>query len=155
MKKRTTVSLITVVLLGLAPPSLASQHEKDKTTAKAVRHEVADAAEAIKQYGADKRDEAAKKAQAALDALDARINAMEARIDRNWDKMDKAAREQARSRLKALREQRVEVAEWYGGLKNSTAEAWDQMKAGFSGAYTSLRRTWEKAETENPEGGKP
>lgn len=155
MKKRTTVSLITVALLGLAPPSLASQHEKDKTTAKAVRHEVADAAEAIKQYGADKRDEAAKKAQAALDALDARIEAMEARIDRNWDKMDKAAREQARSRLKALREQRVEVAEWYGGLKNSTAEAWDQMKAGFSGAYTSLRRTWEKAETENPEGGKP
>jgi hypothetical protein len=155
MKKRTTLSLITVALLGLAPPSHASQHEKDKTTAKAVRHEVADAAEAIKQYGADKRDEAAKKAQAALDVLDARIEAMEARIDRNWDKMDKAAREQARSRLKALREQRVEVAEWYGGLKNSTAEAWDQMKAGFSGAYTSLRRTWEKAETENPEGGKP
>lgn len=155
MKKRTTVSLITVALLGLAPPSLASQHEKDKTSAQAVRHEVADAAEAIKQYGADKRDEAARKAQAALDALDARIEAMEARIDRNWDKMDKAAREQARSRLKALREQRVEVAEWYGGLKNSTAEAWDQMKAGFSGAYTSLRRTWEKAETENPEGGKP
>lgn len=155
MKKRTTLSLITVALLGLAPPSHASQHEKDKTSAKAVRHEVADAAEAIKQYGADKRDEAAKKAQAALDALDARIEAMEARIDRNWDKMDKAAREQARSRLKALREERVEVAEWYGGLKNSTAEAWDQMKAGFSGAYTSLRRTWEKAETENPEGGKP
>ncbi len=155
MKKRTALSLITVALLGLAPPSPASQHEKDKTSAKAVRHEVADAAEAIKQYGADKRDEAAKKAQAALDALDARINALEVRIDRNWDKMDKAAREQARSRLKALREQRVEVAEWYGGLKNSTVEAWDQMKAGFSGTYTSLRRTWEKAETENPEGGKP
>lgn len=155
MKKHTTLSLIAVALLGLAPPSPASQHEKDKTSAKAVRHEVADAAEAIKQYGADKRDEAAKKAQAALDALDARINAMEARIDRNWDKMDQAARERARSSLKALREQRIEVAEWYGGLKNSTAEAWDQMKAGFSGAYTSLRRTWEKAETDNPEGGKP
>lgn len=155
MTQRTILALISVALLGFAPPSPAAQHEKEKTSAKAVRHEVADAAEAIRQYGADKRDEAAKKAQAALDALDARIEAMEARIDRNWDKMDKAAREQARSRMKALREQRVEVAEWYGGLKNSTVEAWDQMKAGFSGAYTSLRRTWEKAETENPEDGKP
>jgi len=155
MTQRTTLALITVALLGLAPLSPAAQHEKEKTSAKAVRHEVADAAEAIKQYGADKRDEAARKAQAALDALDARIEALEARIDRNWDKMDQAAREQARSSLKTLRKQRVEVAEWYGALKNSTAEAWDQMKAGFSGAYTSLRRTWEQAETDNPEGGKP
>lgn len=151
MKKRTTVSLLTVALLGIAPLSHASQHENDKTTAKTVRQEVADAAEAIKHYTADKRDEAASKAQAALDALDARIDAMEARIDKNWDKMDKAARERARSTLKALREQRVEVAEWYGGLKNSTTGAWEHMKAGFSDAYKSLRGAWEKAEKEYKE----
>lgn len=156
MKKHTTLSLIAVALLGIAPLSGASQDEAskqqdDKTTAKEVRHEVADAAEAIKNYSADKRDEAAKQAKAALDALDARIEALDARIDKNWDKMDQAAREQARSTLKALRQQRIQVAEWYGGLKDSTTAAWDHMKKGFSDAYKSLRSSWEKAEREYQE----
>ncbi len=153
MKKHLALSLITLALLGITPLSLAaeqdiSKHENDKTTAKDVRHEVTDAAETIGNYTADKRDEAAKKAKASLDALDVRIHALEARIDRNWEKMDKAAREQARSTLDALQKQRVEVAEWYGGLKNSTADAWEHTKKGFSDAYKSLRNTWEKANRE-------
>lgn len=152
MKRSTTPCLLAAALLGIVPSLHAAQHETEETKAEAVRQEVADAAEAIKDYTADKRDEAAEKAKAALDVLDARINAMEKRIDRKWDKMDQAAREQARSTLQALREQRVVVAEWYGGLKNSTAEAWEQMKAGFSDAYEALRRAWERAEREYQEG---
>lgn len=151
MKKTTPLSLIAVALLGIATASPASQHEaskpeSDKTTSKEVRQEMTDAAEAIKGYTADKRDEAAAKAKASLDALDVRINALEARIDKNWEKMDKAAREQARSTMKELRKQRVAVAEWYGSLKNGTAEAWEHTKKGFSDAYTSLQRAWKKAE---------
>lgn len=159
MKKNATLSFLMVALLGIAPLSLAAQHEASghengKTTAKEVRREVTDAAEAIKNYTADKRDEGAKKAKAALDALDVRIEAMEARIDKNRDKMDAAAREQARSTLHALRKQRVQVAEWYGGLKNSSADAWGQMKTGFSDAYKSLRHAWEKADRQYGEDDK-
>jgi hypothetical protein len=159
MKKSPTLSLIAVALLGIATASPASQHEaakpeSGKTTAKEVRQEMSDATEAIKGYTADKRDEAAAKAKAGLDALDARINALEARIDKNWEKMDKAAREKARNTLKELRKQRVEAAEWYGSLKNGTAEAWEQTKKGFSDAYTSLQRAWKKAERDYQEDGK-
>jgi hypothetical protein len=77
---------------------------------------------------------------------------MEKRIGSNWDKMDKAAREQARSTLQACANNGSWWAEWYGGLKNSTAEAWEQTKAGFSGTDKSLRRAWEKAEGEYQEG---
>jgi hypothetical protein len=151
MKKNASLSVLMAALLGVAPLSLASSHEvpgqeNGKTTSREVRREVPDAAEAIKNYSADKRDEAAKKAKTSLDALDVRIAAMEARIDKNWDRMDAAAREQARSTLDALRKQRVQVAEWYGGLKNSTADAWERMKTGFSDSYKSLRHTWEKAD---------
>jgi hypothetical protein len=146
--RTTSLSLLTAVLLGVAPLSHAAQNESNKTSAMEVRQEVADAADAIKDYGADKRDEAAAKARAALDELDGHIDDIEKRIDKNWDKMDQAAREQARDTLSALRKQRVEVAEWYGSLKNSTAEAWGHMKQGFSSAYQSLRRAWEKAEKE-------
>ncbi len=153
MKKRTALLLIALALLSTPPLVLASEydassHENDKTTAKDVRHDVADTAETIKNYTADKRDEAASKAKAALDALDVRINALEAQIDQNWEKMDKAAREQARSTLDALHQQRVQAAEWYGALKNSTARAWEHMKHGFSDAYRSLRNASEKAERE-------
>lgn len=157
MKKHSPGSLIAMpfltmaLLFGITPLGHAAQHANDKTTAKEVRQEVADAAEAIKDYSADKRDEATRKTQAALDALDGRIDALEKRIDKNWDKMDQAAREQARNTMNALRKQRVEVAEWYGGLKNSTANTWDHMKSGFTGAYKSLRHAWEKAESEYQE----
>lgn len=139
-------ALLCVPSLGMAAQRETSGHENGKTTAAEVRRDVADAADAIKAYSADKREEAAKKAKSALDALDARIGAMEARIDKNWDKMDAAARQNARNTLEALRKQRVQVAEWYGALKNSSAEAWEHMKTGFSEAYKSLRHTWEKAD---------
>lgn len=121
---------------------------EDKTTAEDVKHELADASEAIQRYSADKRDEASKEAKKALDAMDVRMEALESRIRGNWSKMDKAAQEQARETLKDLRKQRIELAERYGGLKNSTADAWDHMKKGFSDAYKSLRTSWEKAEAE-------
>ncbi len=157
-KHANTSSLAIVAALAITLPGHAAWHESekkdaDKTTAKEVREEVGDAAEAIKNYSADKRDEAARKAKEALDALDARINALERQIDRDWEKMDKAAREQARSTLQALHKQRVKVAEWYGGLQNSTASAWEYMKRGFSEAYQSLKQSWEKAEQEYRENG--
>jgi len=159
MKTRTAPSLIVLALLSVPPLVLASEHDasnyaNDKTTATDVRHEVADTANAIKNYTADKRDEAARKAKAALDALDVRIHVLEARIDENWEKMDKAAREQARSTLDALHKQRVEAAEWYGGLKNSSTKAWGHMKSGFSDAYHALHSSWEKAEREYQDNGK-
>lgn len=148
MNRHVTLALLTVALLCPSVQHATAAQESDKTTAKDVRREVGDAAGAIKDYSIEKRDEAAKNAKAALDELDVRIKATEAKIDKDWDKMDQAAREQARATLEALRKQRVQVAEWYGALKHSTAGAWKQMKKGFSDSYQSLKNAWEKAERE-------
>lgn len=150
---------MTAAIFSITNFSHASSHETakkepEKTPAKEVRQEVGDAAEAIGHYSADKRDEAAKKAKEGLDALDARIDSLGQRIDRDWDKMDKAARERARKTMNALHEQRVKTAEWYGSLKNSTTKAWSHTKRGFSDAYKSLKQSWEKAEQEYSEDGK-
>lgn len=149
---KTTV-LATAILVALSSLANAAGHDagkmpKDQTTAEEVRQEVADAAVAIRDYTADKRVEAAAKAKAGLDAIDARIEALQERIEKRWEKMDEAAREKARASLRTLQRERVEVAEWYGGLKNSSAGAWEHMKAGFSSAYGSLRGAWQKAEQE-------
>ena len=90
-----------------------------------------DVLQALKGYTADQRDEAIQKTKTALDNLDSRIDELETNIDNNWDRMDKAAREKARANLKALHKQRTELAEWYGSLKSSSADAWEHTKKGF------------------------
>lgn len=120
----------------------------DKTTAKEVKQEMQALLQTLKGYTADQRDEAVRKTKTALDNLDSRIDALETSIDNNWDRMDKAAREKARANLKALHKQRTELAEWYGSLKSSSADAWEQVKKGFSDAYKALSDAWEKAVNE-------
>ncbi|MFO7913663.1 MAG: hypothetical protein R6V15_16025 [Desulfotignum sp.] len=76
------------------------------------------------------------------------MDALESRVDNEWDQMTQAAREKARANLKALRQQRNELAEWYVSFKNSSAGAWEQMKKGFSDAYQAMKDSWEKAKSE-------
>jgi len=133
---------------ALTPYALAGQAAGAKTTAGDVKKEVGDAAEAIKDYTADQRDEAIKKTKAALDDLDARIDRLEAETREKWGEMDQAARERATAALRTLRKERERVAEWYGGLQHGSAEAWGRVKQGFSEAYERLKATWQKTERE-------
>jgi hypothetical protein len=126
------------VLVAVSPWSLAAEAPAGKTTAK-------DVAKTIKGYTVTQRDEAVKSAKAALDELDASIQRLERKIASDWDKMDEAARRKARATLDALHRQRNELAEWYGGLKHSSAEAWDEVKNGFSKSYDALRGAFGKA----------
>ena len=123
----------------------SSETPKDKTTAKEVKKEVKDAAKSIKDYSADQKDEAVKKVKAELDDLDEKIDNLEKKIDEKWDKMDKAARNKSRDTLKELREKREKVAEWFGGLKHGSKEAWEETKKGFSNSYKKLQDSWKKA----------
>jgi len=154
--KNVIIALVSVAFLGLTTgcdsektsSSETAEQKTDQTTMKDVKHEVVDAAKAIKEYSFDQRDQAVKKVKSTLDDLDSRIDKLQDRIDDNWDKMNKATRQKTKATLRALRKQRNEVAEWYGGLKHSSADAWEDMKKGFSDAYTSFADAWKKAEKE-------
>lgn len=113
-------------------PRCYAQTEKANTSIEEAKKETEDLLQTIGSYTADKRDEAVQKAKEGLNKLDERIDALEARIDKNWDKMNGAAREEARENLRPLRKQRNQVAEWYVNMKTSSAGAWNLMKKGFS-----------------------
>ncbi|MDH3976710.1 MAG: hypothetical protein OEV42_20805 [Deltaproteobacteria bacterium] len=117
----------------------------DKTSIEELKKETEDLLEALNTYTVNQREEAIGQTKTALDNLDKRIDALEARIDESREKMDKAAREKARASLKALRKERTKVAEWYGSLKSSTGDAWENMKKGFSNAYKLLNDALEKS----------
>jgi small-conductance mechanosensitive channel len=132
-------------LLAASPLSFAAESSSNKTTAKDVSKKAGETGKAIKDYTVAQRDDAIKQAKATLDDLDARIRRMERKLDSEWDRMDEAARKRARATLNTLRRERNEVAEWYGGLKHSSAESWEQVKAGFVKSYEVLKESFAKA----------
>jgi DNA repair exonuclease SbcCD ATPase subunit len=143
--KSIICTLMAVVMLGFVSVSHA-QTENAKTSVDEVKKETREMLRTLGAYSADKRDEAVEKAKQALNKLDKRIDAIESRVDANWDKMNDAARKEARKNLKALRKQRNQVAEWYGGMKTGSADAWDHVKKGFSDAYKDFESAWAKSE---------
>ena len=151
-RMRGARSLVGAVALGLvlagagSLAATAAATDDDEPSAGDIREETRELMQALKAYGADKRDDAIEHTGAALDNIDRRIEALEARMLDNWEQMDQAARDRARASLQALRAQRNEVAEWFGGLKNSSANAWGHLKQGFSDAYRAMSQAWEKSE---------
>ena len=140
--------LTAALVLAVAPFSAAAQPSTDKTTPKEVKDKVAAAAEAIKNYSVDQRDEAVKRAKEILDDLDARIARLDSRLNDRWERMDQTARKKMSAALAALRKQRNDAAEWYGGLKHSSANAWEDVKKGFLRSYHNLRKSFDKARHE-------
>lgn len=142
---RTAPALALAATLGAMLPAQA-QASEDKASVERVSQEADDLMRALKAYGAAQREEALAKAKTTLESLDRRIDALEARVDAQWDKMDDVARDKARMSLKVLRQQRREVAMWFGSMRDGSAEAWDEIKAGFADAYQALNEAWQKTE---------
>ncbi|MFQ5597195.1 MAG: hypothetical protein ACE5GK_04015 [Nitrospiria bacterium] len=136
--------VLSLILIGFFHRSFA-QTSTDKTTMEDVRKEVHDLIEVLKGYTAEERKEAIEKTESALDRLDNRIDALESHIENRWDQMSREARREARTQLKALRKQRLRLAEWLGRLKSSSADAWEHVKKGFSDAYDTMHEAWRKA----------
>lgn len=144
MNRNAGIYFLSTLLLGLSVVS--SSAVADDAARKDVSKKVEAAAEAIKNYTVAQKDEALKSAKATLEDLDARIVQMEDRLDKQWSQMDNAARDTARASIRNLREQRTEVADWYGQLKQSSAAAWDRVRRGFSDSYEALRTSIEKVQ---------
>ena len=62
-----------------------------------------------------------------------------------WKDLGNEARKKRQAALKTLRQQRAELSEWYGGMKHSSGDAWDEVKAGFVDAYEALGKAFSDA----------
>lgn len=102
----------------------------------------------LKQYSAAQRDQAMIEAEAMLRNMDDRIDMLEARAIDEWTELSDSVRQQREASLRGLRQQRNELAEWYGGMKHSSADAWGSVKQGFIEAYGALRDSFTEARAE-------
>jgi len=149
-KAATAVSmLIAAFILMAAAISYAGQGEQnDKATSKDVKKETKEALQAIKSYSFEQRDKAVRAVKAELSDLDGRIDRMQSRVEQKWSEMDQASRQKLSHAMKTLREKRNQLSEWYGGLQQSSAGAWNHVKEGFIEGYDSVASAFEKAENE-------
>lgn len=148
MKRFVAIVAFFVTLLAIMSISFAGQALAGDTNMKDIKQEVEELTEAIKGYSAEQRDEALRKAKKAMETLDSRIEAMERRLEREWERTDQSTREKVRASLQALRSKRNGLAEWYGGLKHSSATAWEEVKKGFLKSYRTLGEAFERAQNE-------
>jgi len=148
MKVKSNIYVVlafSIISIFTTQGAYASEESESSTTAKEVKQEVAEAVCAIKNYSVNQKDEAVKDVKKLIDNLDARIESLENWIEKKQSQMSQTTREKAKATLKELRKQRNKVAEWYGGLKHSSADAWEDVKQGFSNGYNALTKSLSKA----------
>ncbi len=146
---RSISLVIGVLLTGLfaLTPAMGSEHmpETKHYTEEEVQQKWSEAMDALKNYSAERRDEVMADIDSAMQATDARLQELETATEAQWDEMSEAAQEQSRETMANLRQQRRELSEWYGAAKYGSADAWEEIKNGFSGAYDQLSDSAKKA----------
>ena len=136
-----TLFCTTIVFAGEAK-------DLDRKGSQDVKQETMEAIQAIKSYSIEQRDQAVKEAKQVMEDIDARIEQTQADIQKKWGQMDQSARDKTSDTLKALKAQRYELSEWYGGLKHSSSSAWDHVRKGFVDGYESITNAFDKARKE-------
>lgn len=148
-KSRSMFLPLLVAVLVFSPVSILcadeqTHHDGHKEMAE-VSKDVDDTLLAIKNYSIDKKDEVMAKAGDILDKMDAKIDKLEKQSSEQWQDMSEVSREKTRQALHELRKKRNDIAEWYGGMKHGSTEAWGEMKKGFVESYHSLQQAFDNA----------
>jgi DNA anti-recombination protein RmuC len=137
--------MVAMLMLPCATISFASHHEESKTTATEVKQKAAETYEALKNYTLEQQDEAVAAAEKKLTTLDEQIDVLQNDLDARWQTMSQTTREKTREIIRKLNKEREDVAEWYGGMRHSSAEAWEEVKKGFADSYDRLERAFQDA----------
>jgi len=140
--------IASLLLVSMAFSAIAGDHKDTDVTVKDIKQETADVIQTLQAYTEDQQQEALQTAKQAMQRADERINRLETRIDNRWDQLSKPARKEAREALRELRQDRVQLSEWYGSMKESSRDAWSEMRAGFNKAYQSMSNAWQDAQEE-------
>lgn len=104
--------------------------------------------ETIRGYSVERRDEAIATARRATDEMDRQMERLQTQMSEGWSRMSTASRERSRQAMADLRTRRNTLAEWIGGMKHGSSDAWTEVKGGFARSYEELALAVRKARSE-------
>lgn len=139
------VALAALAVFGL-PISPSAAQEKSQNTGEKTQKEIHEALVSVKDYSIAKRDEFMETAKSAIDALDQRIEQLEDKLDDQSVEATQAVRQKWKETLVNLRPSRIAITEKYDELKESSENAWDNLKEGFLSAYDDVAHAVDEAD---------
>lgn len=141
------ICILSLAFIAALPAQAASgdDAEQAQSSMEKMKKQWTETMDALGSYTAAQRDKALKAGRETLDAMDKRIEKMEAWTQQHWDSLSEDARQKRTEMLGEMRQKRNEVAEWYGGMKHSSSEAWDSVKQGFIKSYGELQKAYGEA----------
>lgn len=142
MKKNTLKMLLCFGALTTVIAASCYAATETNTNAEAVAEKARASMEEFKNYSIDKKDAATTKAKEIMVDLDSRIKTLDEAITDKKNDMSDATRDAKRKTLAKLREQRRDVQNWYDKFKDSSKDAWDEIKHGFVKAYDAFQDTY-------------
>lgn len=151
---RTVVLLPVVMIIGAmvsAGQVRAADQDKnsaDEASLEDVQEDWSEAIESLKGYTVSQRDAAAEEAAEALEDIDEQIEVLQQRTVDEWADLSVEAREARLEALNELVEQREKMAKWYLDMKDSSEQAWVEVREGFVDAYGVLEDAWADAAKE-------
>ena len=146
LKNRLALTLLAVLLItAISIPCVwgdetSSANNKD-VSGKKVSKELGEAFDAMKQYGFEKKEQFVAWAEERTKELDQKIDVLKEKMDKAGEKANK----DWQKTLKDLKTERQKVAKDLNSLKKSGQGAWEDMKWGFSAAYSKMEQAYDKA----------
>ena len=137
LKSRMIRFTIAAVVLWVAQPMVAI----GKTTSAEVSKQAEEAWETFKAYMVDQKDEAVAHGNTLLDKADVRIKELEGEAA----KASGDTKAEYEKTIKRLKQMRSDAAKKLDDLGDSSADAWDSTKDGFTKAYEDLYDAYKEA----------
>jgi len=138
MNRHVTLAIFAIALsafLTHAAPAVGQTSGKDAT------QKTGEAADAIKGYTVEKKNEAVAHAKKLVSELDVKIKDLDAQVARDTS----AVKADAQRQLKELKATRDKTAKKADELGRATAESWESVKRGFADSYTDLNKAYNDA----------
>jgi len=143
----TSITMAMLLSVKVFASESTSKKEEALAASETAQQETAEALAAIKDFTIESRDEMLEEATQWLAYIDQRIDRLSSKIETQSASATDSVKAQWQEALKTLREQRIAVAQWLGGVQYSSQEAWEEVKEGFSQAYQDLSGTLQTEET--------
>jgi len=138
MNRRVTLGILAITLGAFLTPAAPVVGQ---TSGKDAAQKAGEAADAIKGYTVEKKNEAVVYAKKLVSDLDAKIKDLEAQVSRDTS----AAKADGQRQLKELKATRDKTAKKVDELGRASAESWDSVKHGFAESYKDLNKAYENA----------
>ncbi|MCM8539163.1 MAG: hypothetical protein NE328_02740, partial [Lentisphaeraceae bacterium] len=101
-----------------------------------------DANASLAEMTVAQKEDALEAVELSLDEIDEQIEAFEDWYDEKESTMSESTKKRYKDSLAILKKQKDVVEVWEEKLEESTPDTWDNVKKGFSNAYSSMANSW-------------